>query len=524
MQEILGDLKSFTESIKPEMIQTIQPRAKFKRGKRIFLYSIVTAVLLILLIAGGLHFLAGRRQVIDSIAVLPLKNLSGDPKQEYFVDGMTEALITDLGKIEALRVISRTSAIHYKNTNKPLSQVAKELNADAVVEGSVMCVGEKVRITAQLIKAQPEHHLWSETFEHVLSDILTLQSKVAQTIANEISVKLTPTEQKRLSTTRPVNPEAYEFYALGRYLLNNGSLQDQKMRLVYFQMAFEEDPNYALAYSGLAGSYNNLGNYGFHPPHEVSPKAKAAALKALEFDDELAEAHTELAFVKMNYDWDWAGAESEFKRAIELNPGAVRPHLLYAWYLSALGRFSEGLARMEQALRLHPFSRSLNINYGWHLHVARQYDRAITQFRKTIEMDSTFSFSHQFFGLVYEQKRMYKEAIAEFQRALSLSEYTRGSTLAALGHAYAISGDTGEAKRILNDLLEQSKQRYISSYDMAVFYAGLGEKDEAFTWLEKAYEQRDGWLAGWLKVDPRFDNLHDDQRFIELLKKIGLDK
>jgi TolB-like protein/Tfp pilus assembly protein PilF len=469
----------------------------------------------------GAYLLAGRGQVMDSIAVLPLANFSGDPEQEYFADGMTEAVITELGKIGALRVISRTSVMQYKGARKPLPEIARALKVDAVVEGSVLRFGDRVRITAQLIEAATDRHLWSESYERDLRDVLTLQREVARAIANQVQIKLTPQEQARLANAGSVNPEAYDTYLKGRYYQEKRTEEGLKKSIEYFEQAIAKDPNYAPAYSGFADSYSYLGNHGFFPPNEASPRAKAAAAKALEMDESLAEAHTSLAYVKMNYDWDWVGAGKEYRRAIELNPGYTKAHSLYAWYLAAQGWFGEAIAEMKRALELDPLSLYDNTNLGWHLRMARRYDEAIEQLRMTLDMDPTFAQGRLDLGQVYEQKKMYEQAIVEFRKAITLYGGSAPST-AALGHAYAVAGKRDEAEKVLSELKALSKQKYVSSFDVAVIYTGLGEKEQAFAWLEKAYKQRDGWLAGRLKVDPRLDSLRSDPRFADLLRRVGL--
>jgi TolB-like protein/DNA-binding winged helix-turn-helix (wHTH) protein/Tfp pilus assembly protein PilF len=460
---------------------------------------------------------------IRSLAVLPLENLSHDPEQEYFADGMTEALTTELAQISALKVISRTSAMQYKGTKKSLPQIAQELGVDAVVEGAVQRSGDKVGITVQLIHAPSDRHLLAKSYERDLRDVLALQREIAHTITDEIKAKLTPQEQARLTTVRPVNPEAYDAYLRGSYYQGKRTEKGLKSSVEYFEQAVAKDPASALAYSGLADSYSLLGNHGFLSPQQASPKAEAAALKALAMDDTLAEAHTALAFVKTNYDWDFSTAEREFNRAIELNPGYPRAHSSYAAYLGGQGRIDEALAEIKRALELDPLSVYYNTNLGWYLHKARRYDQAISQFQLTLEMDPNRLQAHLWLGQVYESKEMYGDAIAEFQKAIGVDGGSPPS-LAALAHAYAVSGKRGHALRLLSRLkeLELSKQEYVSAYDLAVIYTGLGEKDQALKSLERAYEQRDGWIALWLKTDARLDPLRADQRFASLLRRIGL--
>jgi eukaryotic-like serine/threonine-protein kinase len=459
---------------------------------------------------------------IQSVAILPLADLSEHAEPDYFADGMTEALITDLAKINALRVISRTSVMQYKGVQRPLPQIARELNVDAVVEGSVLRSGNRVRITAQLIHAASDEHLWAESYERDLRDVLSLQGEVARAIANEIQVKLTSQDQARLVSAHSVDPEAYQLYLKGRFYWNKRTEAGLKRGIEYFHQAIDLDPNYALAYAGIADCYSLLGwdLFGALPPREALPIAKAAAKKALETDDSLAEAHNSLAWTKLAFDWDWMGAEREFKRAIELNPGYAITHHWYAECLAGMGRYAEALAEIRQAQELDPLSLIISSIVGWVFYFDRRDDQAIAEFRKTLELDPNFWVAHWTLGRAYEQKAMFVEAIAEIQKAI---DFSGGSplSLAALGHTYAVWGRRAEAERVLNELKESSKQGYISPYGIAAIHAGLGEKDQAFIWLEKAYEERSGWLI-WLRAEPISDPLRSDPRFQDLLRRIGL--
>ena len=464
---------------------------------------------------------AGAVHPIQSIAVLPLVNYSGDPSQEYFADGITEALTTDLARISALRVISRTSVMHYKDTSKTVPEIARELQVDAVVEGSVVKAGNRVRITAQLIEAPTDRHLWAGSYERELGDVLALQDEVSRTIALEIQVTLTPQEQTRLATARPVNPEAYEAYLKGRYYLSKRSAQDIQKAIEYFQQAVDKDPTYAPAYAGLADSYHLLPWYGTVSPLEALPKARAAATRALELDDTLADAHASLAYIELFSDWNWARAQAEFRRALELAPGSVPAHYFYGMhYWAPRGQSSEAISELKRALNLDPLSLVININVGQILIYARRYDEAIAQCRKTLELDSRFARGHSILGSAYEQKGMYPEAIAEFRIN---AEYNPTDTLALarLGHAYALSGQKAEARKILAELHKRSKEGFVSPAEMATVYLALGEKEQALTSLEKAYEVRDGWVIA-VNVDPRFDSLRSEPRFQQLVRRIGL--
>jgi len=456
---------------------------------------------------------------IRSIAVLPLENLSRDPEQEYFADGMTEALITDLGKISALRVISRTSVMHYKGTAKTLPEIARELNVDAVVEGAVMRSGGRVRITAQLIQAATDKHLWAETYERDLRDVLALQGEVARDITNEIQIKLTPQQQARLADARPVNPEAHELYLKGRYEWNKRTEEGLKKGLEYFQQAIQLDPDYPLAYCGAADTYGVLGLNEFLPGKEVYPKARAAALKALELDESLAEAHVSLAKVLFEYDWDWQAGEKEYQRAIELNPSYATAHHWYAEALTCMGRDKEAIREIELARRLDPLSVMINANVGTTLYASRQYDRAIVELRRAIEFEPNNFEAYYYLSQTYAQKGMNQEAIAAAQQAVSL-ERDNPELAALLAHTYAVTGRRGEALKILGKLKELSKRQYFSPYLLARIYVGLGEKEEAFAWLQKAADVHDGEMIG-LKVEPELDPLRSDPRFQALLRRMN---
>lgn len=448
---------------------------------------------------------------IESLAVLPLENLSRDSEQDYFADGMTDELITNMAKIGSLRVISRTSVIQYKGVKKPLPEIAKELNVDGVIEGTVLRSGNRVRITAQLIRAVTEKHLWAESYEGDLSDILGLQGRVAQAIASEIRIKLTAQEHARLASARPVDPAAYEDYLKGRFFWNERTEEGFNKGIEYFRKAIERDPNYALAYAGLAASYDTLGYYAVRPPREVYPQAKLAAQKAMAIDDTIAEAHAPLAHVIMLYDWDSATAEKEFKRAIELNPNYADARHWYSHLLLDQGRLEESLVQSMKALELDPLSKVMNVHLAEHYTAAHQYDRALEQLRKTLELDPTFAYAHRILGFVYEEKRMYPEAIAEFQKA---------SDLADVAYIQAFSGNRTEALKILGQLIEQSKHRYVPAPAIAAIYVALGEKDRAFEWLEKALTERSAGVG--IEHNPRFDPLRSDRRFQDLLRRVGL--
>lgn len=457
---------------------------------------------------------------VKSLAVLPLENLSPDSEQEYFADGMTEALITELAQISALRVISRTSVVQYKGTKKTLPQIAKELRVDAVLEGSVQRSDDKVGIMVQLIYAPTDRHMWAKPYERELRDVLTLEREVARTIAREIQVKLTSQEQARLSTARAVNPEAYDAYLKGRFFWNKRTPEGFYKALGFFQAAIKKDTGYAQPYSGLADSYTLLQNYGLLLPKDAYPRAKAAALRAIELDETLAEAHTSLAAVLEDYDWDWAGAEREYKRAIELDPSYETAHQWYGTLLSTLGRHGDALAQAKTARDLAPVSARINIDVGWALYWTRLYDEARDESRNTLELDPNFAPAHTLLGWAAVRKNLLEEAITEFEKAIDLSG-DRTANQVGIAYARAIAGQRVEALRILDELKNRSKPTSVPSYQVAVIYVGLGEKERALESLEKAYEEEhDKWL-GFVKVDPSFDPLNSEPRFKRLLGRMN---
>ena len=457
---------------------------------------------------------------IRSLAVLPLESLSSDSSQDYFADGMTDELITSLGQISALRVISRTSAMTYKGVHKALPQIARELNVEAVVEGTVLHSGERVRITAQLIGLPDERHLWARSFEGDLRDTLMLQNSVARAIAEQIQATLNRQEEAALKNSKAVNPEAYEAYLKGRYFWNKRTGDGLKKAIDYFNQAIDTDPGYAKAYSGLADSYALLGDweYGVLSPQDAFPKAKAAATKALALDDTLGEAHTSLAFTLDLYDWDWKSAEKEYQRAIALNPGYATAHHWYAWHLIVTGRNGEGIAELRKAESLDPLSLIISADLADALCIARFWDESVQQSRKTMAMDPNFAVAHYQLGQAFEQKRMHDEAIGAFQRAIELggANTTFDSNLA---YSYAVSGRKEEAMKIVKDLESRQSQESSTDASIALVYVGLGDKVQAMIWLNKAYKAR---FNPSILVRPAFDPLRPDPQFQDLLRRIGL--
>ncbi len=454
--------------------------------------------------------------------MLPLENLSGDASQDYFSDGMTDELITELGQISELRVISRTSIMIYKGAHKSLPQIARDLNVDAVVEGAVLRSGNRVRITAQLILAAADKHLWARSYDGEIGDTLALQKQVARSIAAEIRIELTPYEQAVLKNATRVSPEAYDAYLKGRYFWNKRTADGLRKAIDYFDQVIATNPNYAEAYAGLADSYALAGDweYGLLPPKEAYPRAKAAAAKALELDNTLGEAHISLAFCLDGFDWDWESAGREFRRGIELNPGYATGHHWYAWHLTTLGRNDEAISEMKKAEDLDPLSLIISAELAEEFLIAHRYDEAIKQSRKTMALDPFFAVAHFELGQAFVQKHMYNEAIAELQKAIELSA---GSTTfrSNLAYAYAESGKRNEASKILNDLKINSHDAFSNAPEIALVYVGLDERDQAMAWLEKAYAER---FNPSVLRRPAFDPLRSDPRFQNLLRRIGLSR
>ncbi len=451
-----------------------------------------------------------------SIVVLPFENLSPDPDQEYFSDGLTEEVISELSRVRELRVISRSSAMTFKGTKTTIPEIARRLNVQYVLEGSVRKAGNSLRITAQLIDARSDAHIWAEKYSGTLDDVFDIQEKVSRAIVDALKLNLTLDEKPR----RPVNPEAHEAYLKGRFYWNKRTAKDLEAAIGYFKQAIEKDPGYALAYDGLASTYVALSEYALVPPKEAMPKAEAAAHKALELDAALAGAHAVLGLIKWRFEYNWAGAEREFRRAIELDPGNQTAHHWYTLLLFRLGRLDEALAEITRARELDPLSLIISTVVGVVLRYRRQYDEAVVQHKKTLELDAGFPEAHLQLGWAYERQGRFDKAIEEFQEASVLAG-SRGYGLPETGYAYARSGNKGEATRILNELLGLSRHAYSVSSGIALVYCGLGDKDNALGWLERAYQERAMYSAS-LKVSPVWDDLRSDPRFTALLRKMGL--
>jgi serine/threonine protein kinase/Tfp pilus assembly protein PilF len=498
------------------------PLFKPKRSRWLVVYALaallaIPAALIALNLHGWRDDLMGRPRPaqIRSLAVLPFENLSGDPEQDYFADGMTDALINDLGQISALRVISRTSVMSYKGAKRSLPEIARQLHVDAVVEGSVRRSEDKVQINVQLVQASTDVQLWGRSYEQDLRDILTLQNAAARAIADEIQIKLTPQEQSQLSRNYQVDPIAHEAYLTGRFYWSKRTPQELQKSIDSLERAVAKDPKYAVAYAALADSYHLLPELTTVPASEAFPKARTAALKALELDDSLAEAHTALGNVKEDY-------EKEYKRAIELNPGYEIAHAWYSNLLLELGRLPEAIAEARTAQQLDPLSAFTNDNLAAMLYYAGEYDQAIQQCQKTLEIDPASHQAHRHLGQIYTQKRLYPEAISELRKAVELSA---GSTeaLADLGYVLGISGKKEEAKQILLELEDSSRHHSVSSYHLAIIQIGLGEKELALESLRKAVDDRSPGVVH-LKVSPLFQDLRSDSRFGDLLVYTGVSR
>jgi TolB-like protein/tetratricopeptide (TPR) repeat protein len=451
---------------------------------------------------------------LSRIVVLPFENLSGDPEQEYFVDGMTDALSAELGKIKALRVISRTSAMQYKDTVKMIPEIVKELGVDALIEGSVLKAGNDVRVTVQLVDGRTDTHLWSESYTGTLTNILTLQSEVTLAIAREIEVALTPEEERRIKRTEQVNPEAHKACLKGWWYFNKYNLEGFTKAREWLELALEKDAKYALAYAWLAGAYSGPGYWGYMRPREAWPKVKEAALKAVELDETLAEAHHALAGYSFYYDWDWTTAEIEFKRAIELNPNFADGLTNYSFYLVTMGRIDEAMAQSKQVEELDPLNLVGVAVGGWHLAVARRYDEAVEQLQKPLEMDPSFYPARQGLWRLYRYKNLCEEAFAEAKKTFSL--LGDREVVEAMQQGWGKWGYPGAMRLAAQKLAARFKQRYVPPYEIARLYSDTEDQNQTLHWLQTAYDQRDARLVHLR--DPDWDSLRSDPRFQELLK------
>ena len=516
--DLLVDIRSLTVETGSTGRAKGSGRKGFTKGRPGLVFGAIMIVIVALVLA-RIYLFPEKSQVIDSIAVLPLDNLSGDPEQEYFADGMTEALIANLAKIGTLKVISRTSVMRYKDTRKSLPEIARELDVDAILEGSVMKVGDRVRITAQLIEAVSDRHLWAENYERDMRDVLALQSDVSRAIAREINIKLAPLAKGGSSGDQQVDPRAYEAYLKGRYHWNKRTEQDITKGLEYFHEAIRIDPEYAQAYAAIAEAFVVMSDWGFYPPREANKKAKEFAQKALSIDNESAAAHSALGLVSFGFDYNWEDAEEFFRKAVLLNTNYATAHQWYSGLLSALKRHDEAIDQGKLAVQLDPMSFVVNQHLGWIYYFARRYDEAIKHCRQSLELDDSY-LAVQIIYLCYLQKEMIPEAVETFKQALSLHEQTR-VFVEEYENVYKTSGYEGCVEWIIGNMEKWVLLNYTQSFIYAMAYAEIGETDKAFERLEEAYELRLR-VVTTIGVEPALDSLRSDPRFDELLKKVGL--
>jgi TolB-like protein/DNA-binding winged helix-turn-helix (wHTH) protein/Tfp pilus assembly protein PilF len=494
----------------------VAPRPIWRQRRLLLSGALMGAVLVAVLSVYGLRSRLLPSKPIQSLAVLPLENLSHDPEQDYFADGMTDEVITALAKIGALRVVSRTSVIRYRGSKKPLPEIARELKVDAVMEGTVLRAQNRVRITAQLVRASPEEHLWAERYEGSLENVLTLQNNVAQDVARSIKINLTPRERTVLATPRAVDPAAYEDYSKGRYLRNSPTEENLTKSREYFEQAIARDPHYALAWAGLAETTNYLANWGVLPSQDARPRARAAAERALQLDNSLVEPLVTLAGVKFNFEWDWAGAEGLCNQAIALDPNYGEAHHVYATYLAEVGRVREAVAEERRALEVEPLSPEYGANVVWKLYLARQYDEAQLEFRNLSRWDPYLG-ANLTTASVYMRIGRQREAIAVLQKDAEES-HRSVLQLMYLGHDLGVTGARAEGQKVLEEML--SRRRYVPPEYIAIVYEGLGERERALQWFEKGFTEHS--MNGWILPDPRLDQIRTEPRFKEILRRMGL--
>ena len=514
--EVAGD---FAQPQQP----AVEPPALIVRKTNYTALALVITILVFVNVGLYFFFRDQRPQddAIHSIAVMPLVNASGDPNLDYLSDGITENIINSLSRLPNLKVMARATVFRYKGQEADPIKVGHELKVGAMLTGSVVQQGENLTVNVDLVNVADGSQLWGEKYDRKLSGIFTLQEEIAQQISDKLRLRLTGEEQKRLSKRYTDNAAAYQLYLRGRYYLGKYTEEGSKKGLESFRQAIDLDPNYALAYAGMADAYYGLSNL-YLPANEAMPKAKAIAMKALELDETLAEGHASLAVVKSQYEWDWEAAEREYKRALELNPGVASVHYGYSIYLLSQARPKEALAELKRAQELDPLSLTLSLFAVFPFYYAppplRQYDRAIEELRKMIETEKDFSSAHSLLGGIYVQKGMYEEAVSEHKKAWELGNNLWD--LAYLVRSYARAGKKNEARKALDELQERAKREHVAPNWMAVAYVGLGEKDQALAWLEKAYEERDENMT-LLDVDPVFDSLRTEPRFAALLRRMG---
>jgi serine/threonine protein kinase/Tfp pilus assembly protein PilF len=523
--ETSAKILSELDKIEQDQSKTGGRKSAFYASKRLLIPALITLALIgAILIA--LQILPQRLsrilpENITSIAVLPFEDLSPQKDQEYFCDGMTDEIIAKLSTLEGLKVISRTSVMQYKYTDTDAKQIGQDLGVKTILEGSVRKEENDIRITIQLVNAEDRFQIWADSYDQKLERIFEIQSDIAENIAASLRTELSPEIKERIKKRPTENLGAYKLLLQGRYFWNQRTVEGFRKAIRYFEDAIDEDPTFALAYVGLAESYNLLGGYEFQRPREVYPKAREAAMKALEIDEDIAEAHTALAWNKFRFEMDWDGANAEFLKGIELNPNSASTHSWYSMFLVHVGRFDEAIGAGERALELDPLSLPGKTQLGFTLFVAGRYDEAIETLESVLEMNPNFAWANSVLGEVYERNGKYTEAIAYYRKAIEYYGDSPTLFIGFLGHAYGKNGQIEEAKKILNDLKNLSQQQYVSPFAMAIVYLGMGQKDQAFTLFEKAFDERSTQMS-FLKFEFRFDPVRSDPRFIALLKKAGL--
>jgi len=513
--------KDFAEEPAPEALPSL-PAARRSRGWLVLGCAAgVLALLALAYVMARNHRGAARPPKIKSLAVLPFQNMSGDPSQEFFADGMTEELIGQLARIPGLRVISRTSSMHFKNTQLSVPEIARILGVDAIVEGSLVREGRQIRVHTQLIRAASDEHIWAGEYQREYGSVLEIQEEFTRNIVEQIEVNLTAKDRARLAAVRPVDPEAYQNYLKGRYYFNQRTEDALNKSIQSFEQAIAREPGYAPSYSGLAEAYAMLGFRGGIPSKDALSHAKEAAMKAVELDDDFSEPHASLGFIAETYDWDWGTAEREYKRALELNPGDTQAHNWYAGYLTYRGRFDEGVSEAMRARDLDPLSLPINNALAGRLLAVGRHDEAYRQAQETLELDPHYAPAHQTLGWVYLQTGKQKESVQEFETALKLSDTGNIDLQLDLAFADSVTGKRDEARRILARLEKLHEQGLVPSGSIAILLGALGEPDEAFGWLEQAYRERDPQLT-YLKVGRRFEPLRKDPRFTQFVHRVGL--
>jgi serine/threonine protein kinase/tetratricopeptide (TPR) repeat protein len=520
MREVVGDLRKLPRNdIELASSKPVSSRRLRRWRETVVALLVLAAVAAAIAISrSGSVKINENAQPIESLAVLPIDNLSRDPEQEYFADGMTDELITDLAKISALRVVSRSSVMPYKGTTKNVSEIARELNVDAVIEGAVIRDHDRVRITTQLIRANPEKHLWAERYEGSLSDILTIQDNVAKAVAQAIQFKVSPQQQAMLSQSRTVDSAAYELYLKGRYLEERSDESNLQKAREYLEQAIDRDPGYAEAWGGLANTYLRLSSWGVVSRQDAMPRARAAAEKALQLDSGLVEPLVVLAEVKGEFEWDWASAERLIKQAVNQNPNYGDAHLMYAGLLAALGRTQDAVAEQRRAHEVEPLSQIYAVNIVWKLYLARRYEEAESEIRKLMQWNPALGYNYVT-ASVYLKTGRQREAIEVLQKEAAVP-HPGLNELMFLGHALGITGAKPEARKVLAQMQSLSEQRYVPPQYIATIYEGLGEREHALQWFEKAAAERA--INTWFFPDPRLDSIRSEPRFKKILRQMGL--